>query len=492
MPTPTSDAEWTDAEWPATWRVNSEDPSDSALPNISYAELHAWLDDGASTTGTGPLVAIVEETEVVVPPAGRCYVQTPACETLNLVETTAGNTAAGAGSSGVSAGPLASAAVTGQAVGKNKVASGEIRSAGEVTTARNIQCEKRRLAVWHCGRKRQKQHWCQSGGNQDHKVHYVEGKAQISFQQCTAPHNGKKEAAASRMHSDSASDSASAASLSDTDGVMYQRGTTGVPEAAWWFCHSLTANRGDADGQCNLGEMYANGTGVPQDHSEAVRWYHLAANQGHARGQFNLGLLYQNGTGIAQDFKEAARLYRLAADQGHAHGQYNLGFMFQHGIGVLHDFIEAARRYRLAADQGLAHAQCNLGVMYHNGTGVLQDFIEAARWFRLAADQGHADAQCNIGHMFFFGNGLLKDHTEAARWYRLAADQEHTGGQYNLGFMVGLLYKPGTGVPKDIPGVARLLTLAGLAYDQGSPNLSGLKTGSDSHQFTAAPGSVRI
>ena len=77
--------------------------------------------------------------------------------------------------------------------------------------------------------------------------------------------------------------------------------------------------------QCQLAVMYGNGTGVPQDHAEAVRWYRLAADQGQARAQVNLGVMYANGTGVPQDHIEAVRLYRLAADQGVADAQYNPG-----------------------------------------------------------------------------------------------------------------------------------------------------------------------
>jgi TPR repeat protein len=37
------------------------------------------------------------------------------------------------------------------------------------------------------------------------------------------------------------------------------------------------AEQGLADAQFNLGFMYRNGDGVPQDDTEAVRWYRLAA-----------------------------------------------------------------------------------------------------------------------------------------------------------------------------------------------------------------------
>jgi TPR repeat protein len=40
------------------------------------------------------------------------------------------------------------------------------------------------------------------------------------------------------------------------------------------------AEQGYASAQYNLGRMYANGDGVPEDDAEAVRWYRLAAEQG--------------------------------------------------------------------------------------------------------------------------------------------------------------------------------------------------------------------
>ena len=37
------------------------------------------------------------------------------------------------------------------------------------------------------------------------------------------------------------------------------------------------AEQGHADAQFNLGNMYANGEGVPEDDAEAARWYRMAA-----------------------------------------------------------------------------------------------------------------------------------------------------------------------------------------------------------------------
>jgi hypothetical protein len=85
---------------------------------------------------------------------------------------------------------------------------------------------------------------------------------------------------------------------------------TGAAVAGPWE----DAFRGDAAAQMKLGDIYANGQGVPQDYGEAARWYRLAANQGDAKAQHRLGDMYFNGQGVPKDFGEAARWYRLAGD----------------------------------------------------------------------------------------------------------------------------------------------------------------------------------
>ena len=101
------------------------------------------------------------------------------------------------------------------------------------------------------------------------------------------------------------------------------------------------AGQGDADAQYNLGLMYLNGWGVPQDDKEAVYWYKLAAEQGVAEAQFNLGNMYYDGQGVSVDYKEAVRWFTLAAEQGDVDAQYNLDFIHRKGLGVPQDDKEA-------------------------------------------------------------------------------------------------------------------------------------------------------
>ncbi|MFM8233578.1 MAG: tetratricopeptide repeat protein [Holophagaceae bacterium] len=76
------------------------------------------------------------------------------------------------------------------------------------------------------------------------------------------------------------------------------------------------ASQGNVDAQYNLGAMYANGQGVPQDDVQAVKWTRLAADQEHIKAQFNLGVAYTNGRGVPQDDVQAHMWFNLAAAQG--------------------------------------------------------------------------------------------------------------------------------------------------------------------------------
>jgi uncharacterized protein len=70
------------------------------------------------------------------------------------------------------------------------------------------------------------------------------------------------------------------------------------------------------------------------DYETAMRLFRPLAEQGNADAQANLGFMYQNGQGVPQDDKRAIAWYRKAADQGNDYGQTNLGFMYESGRGV--------------------------------------------------------------------------------------------------------------------------------------------------------------
>ena len=70
------------------------------------------------------------------------------------------------------------------------------------------------------------------------------------------------------------------------------------------------------------------------DYATAQRLLRGLADQGYAAPQYNLGLMYLNGRGVPQNDAEAAKWFLKAADQGYAAAQHNLGGMYDIGRGM--------------------------------------------------------------------------------------------------------------------------------------------------------------
>ncbi len=76
------------------------------------------------------------------------------------------------------------------------------------------------------------------------------------------------------------------------------------------------AEKGYAFAQFNLGVLYDQGKGVPQDNAQAMQWYQKAAEQGLPQAQVNLGIMYEEGQGMKPDYGLAYFWYALAESQG--------------------------------------------------------------------------------------------------------------------------------------------------------------------------------
>ena len=73
-----------------------------------------------------------------------------------------------------------------------------------------------------------------------------------------------------------------------------------------WY--RLAAKIGDANAQGNLGLMYANDTGIPQDYSLAYMWINLATALGDELAETNRDLVANNMT--SAQLAEAQKMSR--------------------------------------------------------------------------------------------------------------------------------------------------------------------------------------
>jgi len=254
-------------------------------------------------------------------------------------------------------------------------------------------------------------------------------------------------------------------------GQLAESGLTGDPSSSEAYMHYLKASEmGSAWGAYNVARMHERGIGVYKNPSEALRWYmkvasmqgpdlpdqwsDLRSEAGAITGaNFRIGDMYADGNGVPKDTSEAERWYQRGVDMASAGARAGwltadvyLANAYLQSKGVPLDYGEAMYRMKDAAEHGNRQAQVNLGSMYRDGQGTPQDYGEAMYWYRKAADRGSALAEWMIGRLYFDGKGVIRNFTEAATWFRKAAGEGLPVAQWDLGMM----YYRGNGVSKDL------------------------------------------
>lgn len=130
--------------------------------------------------------------------------------------------------------------------------------------------------------------------------------------------------------------------------------------------------------QNTLGKIYlSDGPLVKKDLVKSTEWFRKAAEGGNAEGQFNLGYAYYDGIGIPQNYSEAIRWWRMSAAQGNTDS-----------IKVLEQVeceIAETKKISNLAETGDVDAQLKLARCYETGKGVERSYQDAAKWYRSAA-----------------------------------------------------------------------------------------------------------
>jgi TPR repeat protein len=96
--------------------------------------------------------------------------------------------------------------------------------------------------------------------------------------------------------------------------------TRHIAQASEWALKPLddirrTAELGDAQAQFQLGYIYEGGMLVPQNSTEAIKWYSSAANQRYGPAQYSLGVMYAYDTNVPRDNVRAYMWFSLAASE---------------------------------------------------------------------------------------------------------------------------------------------------------------------------------
>ena len=91
-----------------------------------------------------------------------------------------------------------------------------------------------------------------------------------------------------------------------------------------------------------LGEIYAQGLGLPQNDQKAAEWYKLAADRGDRDAMFALAMFRLAGRAGPRDRDASAKYLAAAAKLGHALAAYDLALLYIEGQLFPQDFARGS------------------------------------------------------------------------------------------------------------------------------------------------------
>src|SRR5579871_275273 len=160
---------------------------------------------------------------------------------------------------------------------------------------------------------------------------------------------------------------------------------------------------------------------------EAARIYKRAADGGNPQAMFQLGKMYENGLGVPQDFQQARQFYQGAINSGNTDAMISLGGMYEwaHEKSKEYpkDYPKARQLYEQAHLSGSSKAAWRIGYMYELAHGFPRpDYQQAADWYEKGVAARDGDAMFRLGYLYEKGRGVKKDDEQARQWYTKAAD----------------------------------------------------------------------
>jgi len=128
------------------------------------------------------------------------------------------------------------------------------------------------------------------------------------------------------------------------------------------------ANQGDTRSMVGLAYIRLNSADNRYAPSEAVKFLTRASERGSAEAQFELAQLYEVGLGVEQDLVKALELYVQSAEQEYPDALNDLGFIYyQGGLDVTRDPKLGLEYFQRAADLKQPQAMFNVAALIDDG-----------------------------------------------------------------------------------------------------------------------------
>ena len=172
---------------------------------------------------------------------------------------------------------------------------------------------------------------------------------------------------------------------------------------------TYAADSGQDLARWKLGEMYADGQGVPQDDLKAYHYFNQLVEDydEDQPDRRNLSAISNAFVAVGVYCLNGIPKSEVRPDPQRAHE------LFQYAATIFGD----------------PNAQYNLAHMYMVGAGGLaKDNTAAVRWLAVAAQKGHAPSEALLGHMLFLGDGVPRQRARGLMWLELAKDAAPAAG----------------------------------------------------------------
>lgn len=198
------------------------------------------------------------------------------------------------------------------------------------------------------------------------------------------------------------------------------------------------AEKGDISARYQLGNFYFN---VEGNGAKAYQCYKQAADKGFAEAQIALGNMYLEGyseKGLGQPAPRSARKYfLLAAEQGNPEAMQLLSYL--HGndndeSNEMYNANEAINWQKKAQEHGyIEDSVYNPGLLYRIHSS-LEDRKKTIDWYEIQAERGDPDAYNILGIRYAKAYGFFSKKT--LECFEKAAAKDCIDGQYNLALVL--------------------------------------------------------
>ena len=202
---------------------------------------------------------------------------------------------------------------------------------------------------------------------------------------------------------------------------------------------------------CELGEMFYYGIGVPEDKPKAAEYFEKAAGCLDENDMHGFGDMYRYGYGVEKNIAKAIFWYEQESYWGDRDATFALGEIYRDGEGGIQPDGKQAVHYfmELAFNVSEAHYEMMNGAkFYEDGQNIPMPYEEHAYFFSFDCNCGDDEARFELGCMYLYGQAVEKDVYRAA-WCFAKTDELYRFNTRTI-FDLAEMYRTGDGVDKDI------------------------------------------